>query len=154
MNRGLDGIYLRIERNGKWQNVCLSDMTEKELEENLKYWTLGELIIAVIHLATRLKTIGEQLDLRRELGDMIYKPTGQPSYTPYDVGDVVLRHNPNTDTEKLYCIIKANSQTGMYRGITADATCDTFQNDEVVKYAGHTKLIAEVLEQLRFTEGI
>ena len=90
----------------------------------------------------------------KRIRDMIYNPTVQPSYTSYDVGDVVLRHNPNTDTEKLYCIIKANSQTGMYRGITADATCDTFQNDEVVKFAGHTKLIAEVLEQLRFTEGI
>ena len=35
MDRNLDGIYLRIKRNGKYQPVCLSDMTKEELEENL-----------------------------------------------------------------------------------------------------------------------
>ena len=35
MNRNLEGIYLRVKRGGKWQSVCLSDMTQAELEENL-----------------------------------------------------------------------------------------------------------------------
>ena len=33
MNRNLDGIYLRIKRDGKYQAVCLSDMTADELED-------------------------------------------------------------------------------------------------------------------------
>lgn len=36
MNRELDGIYFRIWRNGKWQNVCFSDLTEAEMDEVLK----------------------------------------------------------------------------------------------------------------------
>lgn len=59
MNRNLDGIYLRIKRNDKWQAVCLSDMTAEELEENLNpergEWLKG----AVIHLAQTLHAIGD-----------------------------------------------------------------------------------------------
>jgi hypothetical protein len=36
MNRNLDDIYFRIERNGKYENVCFSDMTESEQREVLK----------------------------------------------------------------------------------------------------------------------
>lgn len=63
--RHLDGIYLRIQRNGKWQAVCLSDMTKEELEINLDAsrgeWLKG----AVIHLAQTLQEIGEYLDIER-----------------------------------------------------------------------------------------
>ena len=63
MNRELDGIYLRIKRDGKYQPVCLSDMTEDELNEHLDpengLWLKG----AVIHLATTLHSIGEQFSL-------------------------------------------------------------------------------------------
>jgi hypothetical protein len=33
MNRNLDGIYLRVKRDGKYQAICLSDMTADELED-------------------------------------------------------------------------------------------------------------------------
>ena len=63
MNRDLDGIYLRINRNGKYQPVCLSDMTKEELEENLNpergEWLKG----AVIHLASTLHEIGNLFDI-------------------------------------------------------------------------------------------
>ena len=63
MNRELDGIYLRIKRDGKYQPVCLSDMTEEELNENLDpakgEWLKG----AVIHLADCLHGIGEQFGI-------------------------------------------------------------------------------------------
>ena len=63
MNRNLDGIYLRIKRDGKYQAVCLSDMTREELEDNLKpergEWLKG----AVIHLALRLHEIGNLFDI-------------------------------------------------------------------------------------------
>jgi len=63
MNRELDGIYLRIKRDGKWQAVCLSDMTKEELEENLNpergEWLKG----AVIHLALTLHAVGDKFSL-------------------------------------------------------------------------------------------
>lgn len=63
--RHLDGIYLRIQRDGKWQAICLSDMTKEELEINLDAsrgeWLKG----AVIHLAQTLQEIGEYLDIER-----------------------------------------------------------------------------------------
>ena len=31
--RNLDGIYFRVERDGKWQNVCYSDMEQAERDE-------------------------------------------------------------------------------------------------------------------------
>lgn len=29
--RDLDGIYVRMQRNGRWYSLCLSDLTEEEL---------------------------------------------------------------------------------------------------------------------------
>lgn len=31
--RNLDGIYFRVQRDGKWQNVCYSDMEQAERDE-------------------------------------------------------------------------------------------------------------------------
>ena len=65
MNRTLDGISLRVKRDGKYQPICLSDMTKEELEENLNpergEWLKG----AVIHLALLLHDIGDQFGIER-----------------------------------------------------------------------------------------
>ena len=34
--RNLDGVYFRIERNGKWENICFSDLTENEMKHVMK----------------------------------------------------------------------------------------------------------------------
>lgn len=31
--RNLDGVYFRVQRDGKWGNVCYSDTTPKERDE-------------------------------------------------------------------------------------------------------------------------
>lgn len=31
--RNLDGVYFRVERDGKWQSVCYSDMEQRERDE-------------------------------------------------------------------------------------------------------------------------
>ena len=31
--RNLDGVYFRVKRDGKWQNICYSDMTADERDE-------------------------------------------------------------------------------------------------------------------------
>ena len=33
MQRNYDGIYFRVQRDGKWQNICYSDMTQRERGE-------------------------------------------------------------------------------------------------------------------------
>ncbi len=35
IKRELDGIYYRVQREGKWESVCLTDMTEEERIECL-----------------------------------------------------------------------------------------------------------------------
>lgn len=64
-NRRLDGICLRIQRDGKWQSVCLSDMTKEELEINLDASRGAWLKGAVIHLVQTLQEIGEYLNIER-----------------------------------------------------------------------------------------
>lgn len=63
IQRNLDGIYMRVMRDGNWQDICLSDMTVEELNEIIEgksdRWLKG----AVVHLATRLQAIGCQFDL-------------------------------------------------------------------------------------------
>lgn len=65
VNRNLDGIYLRVKRDNEYQAVCLSDMTEQELEETLNAergeWLKG----AVIHLALTLKAVGDKFGIER-----------------------------------------------------------------------------------------
>ena len=64
--RNIDGIYLRILRDGKYQPICLSDMTKEELEYNLPTdrpeWLRG----AVIHLAQTLQEVCEKFGIVRE----------------------------------------------------------------------------------------
>ena len=63
MNRNLDGIYFRIERNGKFENVCFSDMTEAEQREVLKDKPIIFVTEVALEMAKRLHEIGEELDL-------------------------------------------------------------------------------------------
>lgn len=66
--RNLCGIYYRIRRNDKWENVCISDMTNDEInsifstidknESNQDYYkNLSKALIETI------KNIGNNLDL-------------------------------------------------------------------------------------------
>ena len=32
MDRNLDGIYFRVQRDEKWGNACFSDLTQEEME--------------------------------------------------------------------------------------------------------------------------
>ena len=39
--RNLDGVFFRVQRDGKWNNVCYSDMTPDERKEVI-YDRMGE----------------------------------------------------------------------------------------------------------------
>lgn len=36
MDRNLDGVYFRVEREGKWQSICFTDLHEYEILEVLQ----------------------------------------------------------------------------------------------------------------------
>lgn len=66
--RNLCGIYYRVKRNDKWDNICISDMTDDEInnifssidknESSQDYYkNLSKSLINVI------KNIGDNLDL-------------------------------------------------------------------------------------------
>lgn len=66
MNRNLDGVYFRVKRDGKWGNVCFSDMTREERDEVIKdrpaeWWKE----LAYI-MADCLKSVGDQFSIYRE----------------------------------------------------------------------------------------
>lgn len=72
--RNLDGIYFRVQRDGKWQNVCYSDMEQRERDEiasrraetstlagQVQWWrSLADI------LADQLYDMGEQLGVMCE----------------------------------------------------------------------------------------
>ena len=74
VQRNLDGVYFRVKRDGKWTNVCYSDMTpderesviydrmgERPLDEQVGYYRrLAEL------MADQLYDMGEQLGVMCE----------------------------------------------------------------------------------------
>jgi len=63
MNRNLDGIYFRVERDGEWQNVCFSDLTEKERDEICKGRETSWFRAVAFHLADVLKEIGDEFGI-------------------------------------------------------------------------------------------
>jgi len=63
--RELDGCYFRVERDGKWQNICFSDLTENERYAVTADKNALWLQSLCNHLANSLHNIGDELDLCR-----------------------------------------------------------------------------------------
>ena len=63
MNRELDGVYFRIERNGKWQAPRFSDLTEEEREKVCEGRDAEWFKSLAYHLADCIKEIGEQFNI-------------------------------------------------------------------------------------------
>ena len=53
----LDGIYFRVERDGKWQSLCVSDLTPEELKSVTKDWDCNQLTIVAKELSCTLKNM-------------------------------------------------------------------------------------------------
>lgn len=63
MNRNLDSIYFCVERNGKHENVCFTDLNPDEIERvganrSAEWWKN-----VALHLKARINIIGEACDL-------------------------------------------------------------------------------------------
>ena len=66
MNRNLDGYYFRIKRDGKWDNVCWSDMTDEERDEKMNNRSEEWLKWLCKGLGNVIYKIGEDLDITCE----------------------------------------------------------------------------------------
>jgi len=63
LKRELDGYYFRMQRDGKWTNVCFSDMTEDEMHSVLARFDKDALERMCIGLGQTIRQIGDQFDL-------------------------------------------------------------------------------------------
>lgn len=63
MDRNLDGIYFRIKRNDKYENICFSDLTEEEMKKVVEGREEKWLKNMVIILGKRIKEIGDTFDI-------------------------------------------------------------------------------------------
>lgn len=66
ITRNLDGVYFRIKRDGLWQNICFSDLTEEEMEEVMKDRSEEWLRSMCKILGKTIRNIGDQLDISME----------------------------------------------------------------------------------------
>ena len=67
MDRNLDGVYFRINRDNSWKNICFSDLTEDEMNDILKNKPEEWLRNMCKILGKTIKYIGEQLDIAMEM---------------------------------------------------------------------------------------
>lgn len=63
VRRDLDGVYFRVEREGRWQNVCFSDMTPQEREEAMEGRGEEWLRSMCVILADALRSVGDEMGL-------------------------------------------------------------------------------------------
>lgn len=66
MKRGLDGVYFRVERDGRWESLCLTDLTEGERERVTEGRSPEWLRDLALVMARALREMGDQLDVVRE----------------------------------------------------------------------------------------
>ena len=66
MERNLDGIYFRVQRDGKYKNICFSDLTDEEIELKFQDMPAEWWKRVALHLKERLIDIGEQFDITGE----------------------------------------------------------------------------------------
>ena len=64
--RDLDGSYFRVKRNGKWQNISFSDLTESEMYEVIDSKCMMWLKNMCVFLGQTIRKIGDEFDLVRE----------------------------------------------------------------------------------------
>lgn len=62
--RDLCGIYFRVRRDGKWQNICWTDLTDEEREEMSEQRTLRWWKGMVEHLTATVRRIGDEFNIK------------------------------------------------------------------------------------------
>lgn len=70
MKRDLDGVYLRVERDGRWLSLCLTDLTEAERERVTEGRSPEWLRDLALIMARTLREMGDQLDVVGVAGEV------------------------------------------------------------------------------------
>lgn len=63
IKRNLDPVYFRVEREGKWESLCFTDLTEKEREGVIGGMSENWLRQMVAILAGSLRDLGDRLNV-------------------------------------------------------------------------------------------
>lgn len=67
--RELCGIYFRVERNGKFEDVCFTDMTELEQKRAIYDFSPEALRNMCMVLAGVVRNLGDMFDISAEKGE-------------------------------------------------------------------------------------
>lgn len=65
MDRNLDGVYFRTNRNGEWVNVCFSDLENWERDLVTESFTVESWKRLAYHLGDVLKEVGDEFNVVR-----------------------------------------------------------------------------------------
>ena len=63
MNRDLDGVYFRVKRDGSWQSICFSDLTDEEMDKVLEGHSVQWLKSTCKILGHTIRCIGDELEI-------------------------------------------------------------------------------------------
>lgn len=65
VERKLDGVFFRVKRNGKWNNICFSDMTHDERKEVIGERTCEWWMALAGMMADDLRAVGDKFGIAR-----------------------------------------------------------------------------------------
>lgn len=63
--RNLSGMYFRVQRNGKWENVCFEDLESDEMYAIMNEKDKEYVMALAEQLAKTLNSIGDEFDIVR-----------------------------------------------------------------------------------------
>lgn len=61
--RDLDGVYFRVKRDGSWQSICFSDLSDEEMDKVLEGHSVEWLKSVCKILGRTIKRIGDEQDI-------------------------------------------------------------------------------------------
>ena len=64
IERGLDGMYFRIERDGEWKDICFTDLIPEEREIVLNSFDKDTLIRTCLLLADTVRAVGDLYNIK------------------------------------------------------------------------------------------
>ena len=67
----LDGVYFRVGRDGKWQSLCVSDLTPEELKSVTKDWDCYQLTLVAKELSCILKGLFDYHSVRSNKASLL-----------------------------------------------------------------------------------
>lgn len=111
----MDSIFFRVERDGKWMNVCMSDMTEEELDRVLKSRDAEWCKTAIHHLCNCLNSAGTVIDSYAKAVVTSQRELSKCNISKYPqciaFGTEDYKFNPDSDDVLLFCKVQANTIT-------------------------------------------